>query len=234
MITKQTDAIAALIVAAGSGKRMGGDVPKQFLEIGGEPILRLTLERFQQASLVSHIYVVTSRHSIDRYGAIFKDEWGITKVAKIVAGGAERHHSVWAGLQALEDSVEIVLIHDGVRPFVSPQIIEKSVQAAKNFGAAVVGVSPKDTVKHVNHERINGTIDRHSVLLAQTPQTFQKKLIISAYEHAFLKNEFSTDDAALVENLGREVVVVPGDSRNIKITTPEDLLIARAFMDGNT
>jgi 2-C-methyl-D-erythritol 4-phosphate cytidylyltransferase len=231
MTTSPKDTVAVLVVAAGSGKRMGSDVPKQFIEINGKPILRLTLERFQEAELVAQIYVVTSPGLVDHYSKVIINDWQIDKLVDIVSGGTERHHSVWAGLQALHDNADIVLIHDGVRPFVSQEIIGASIQAAKSFGAAVVGVSPKDTVKRVEDEYVSETVDRHTLLLAQTPQAFQKEIILAAYENAFLNDDFSTDDAALVEKLGHKVAVVTGDRKNIKITTPEDLLIAHAFME---
>ena len=229
MIRKNT--VAALVVAAGSGSRMGSDIPKQFIEINGVPILRMTLQRLQDAEKVDSIYVTTSPDYVDHYSGIIKNEWSIAKLSGVIAGGSERHDSVWAGLQALEESVEIVLIHDGVRPFVNEPMINASIHAAQSFGAALVGVTPKDTVKRVEEEFVGETINRQELLLAQTPQTFQKKVILAAYEHAFLNNEFSTDDSALVENIGQKVVVVPGDRRNIKVTTPEDLYIARAFVE---
>lgn len=223
--------VAALVVAAGSGTRMGGDVPKQFIEIEGTSILQLTLQKFQRAAQVNFIYVVTNPNCADQYSDIIKKDWGIEKLSAVVAGGVERHDSVWAGLQAIDNSVDIVLIHDGVRPFVSESIIDASISAAQSFGAALVGVTPKDTVKRIRDDCVSDTLDRRELFLAQTPQAFQKKIILAAYEHAFLKGEFSTDDSALVENIGRKVVVVPGDRRNIKITTPEDIYVARAFME---
>lgn len=223
--------VAALIVAAGSGKRMGGDTPKQFLEIHGKPILQHTLERFQMSTAVDQIYVVTAPENSDHYSTIIKSDWRINKLFKVIAGGKERYHSVWAGLQALDADVDIVLIHDGVRPFISEHVIRQSVQAAGTHGAVVVGAPARDTVKIVDGAFVQETIDRTSVLLAQTPQTFRKDVIVNAYKHAFLHNTFSTDDSALVENFGHKVAVLHGDSTNIKITLPEDLIFARAFLE---
>jgi len=223
--------VAALIVAAGSGKRMGGHTPKQFLEINGKPILQHTLERFQASSAVDQIYVVTSPEFTDHYSSVIKADWRITKLCKVIAGGKERHHSVWAGLQALDPDVDVVLIHDGVRPFVSDELIRQSVLSARTHGAVVVGASAKDTVKIVDGDFVKETIDRNSVLLAQTPQTFRKEVIVDAYRHAFATNSFSTDDSALAESVGHKVAVLHGDSTNIKITLPEDLMFAEAFLE---
>lgn len=228
---EEKNIVAVIVVAAGMGKRMGGDRPKQFLEIGGKPILRLTLERFQDADGVDQIYVVTNPRLVDDLSPVIKDEWGIGKLMTVVAGGTERHDSVWAGLQALEEAVRIVMIHDGVRPFVSRRIIAESINAARQVGAVIVGVTPKDTVKQISDRHVAATLDRAVLLLTQTPQTFQKHIVVNAYQKAFSQNDFSTDDAALVEKLGQSVLVVQGDHMNIKITTPDDLAIANAFME---
>ncbi len=210
---------------------MGGATPKQFIEVANKPILQYTLERFKNAAAIDQIYVILNSRYVGEYGAIIENHWRISKLQKIVAGGSERHLSVWAGLQALRKDVEIVLIHDGVRPFVSEQIIDSSIQSAMLHGAAVVGVPPKDTVKLVDDDFVSNTLDRKKLLLAQTPQAFQSDLIFKAYEQAFANNAFATDDAALVENMGRKVAVVAGDWKNIKITSPEDLVVAKAFLE---
>lgn len=226
--------VAAIIVAAGSGTRMGGDTPKQFLKIRGKAILQYTLERFQLSTAVDQIYVIASPEYRDHYSSVIKSDWHIDKLVNIIAGGKERYDSVWAGLQALSGDVDIVLIHDGVRPFISAHIISQSVQAARRYGAVVVGEPARDTVKIVNGAFVKETIDRASVLLAQTPQTFRKDVIVNAYKHAFSTKSFSTDDSALAENLGHKVAVLHGDSTNIKITLPEDLIFARAFLESSS
>ena len=226
--------VAALIVAAGSGKRMGGDAPKQFLEINGKPILQHTLERFQASAAVDQIYVVTSLEYVDHYSSIIKSDWQIDKLCKVVAGGEERYLSVWAGLQVLDANVDVVLIHDGVRPLISDQVIEKSVESARTYGAVVVGAPARDTVKIVDGAFVKETIDRNTVLLAQTPQAFRKEVIVDAYEHAFLNNTFSTDDSALAERFGHKVAILLGDSTNIKITVPEDLMFAEALLEAGS
>lgn len=222
--------VAAIILAAGSGKRMGGAVPKQLIEIAGKPVLQYTLEKFQACRDIDLIYVVLPPVLAGKYSRIIATDWGIKKLAKVVEGGAERHTSVLAGLQELDDRVDIAMIHDGVRPFVSMRILQDSIKAAQDHGAVVVGLSPKDTVKRIAGNFVRETIDRDQLLLAQTPQTFRKELIIEANQRASRENFFSTDDVALVERMGHEVVVVQGDWRNIKITSPEDLVIAKAFL----
>jgi 2-C-methyl-D-erythritol 4-phosphate cytidylyltransferase len=223
--------VAAIIVAAGSGQRMGGAIPKQFLEINGKAILRYTLEKFQSCPEIEQIYVILPANFIATYEEVFRVEWKIDNLVKVVAGGAERHLSVWAGLEALEKDVEIVMIHDGVRPFVSSRILRESIFAAEQFGAAVVGLTPKDTVKQIAGEYVEKTMNREQLLLAQTPQTFRKDVIVNANKNAFRTGSFSTDDAALVEQMGMRVAIVPGEWTNIKITSPEDLVVARAIIE---
>jgi 2-C-methyl-D-erythritol 4-phosphate cytidylyltransferase len=226
-----TSTVAALIVAAGSGTRIGGAIPKQFIEINGKPILRYTLEKFQLCSDIEQIYVVLAAEFVDAWREIFVKEWQITKLVKAIVGGEQRYHSVWAGLQSLREDVDIVMIHDGVRPFLTSRMIGDSIIAAQKCGAAVVGLTPKDTVKCIRHDRIERTVDRQRMLLAQTPQTFTRDVIVKAYQIARQKRSFSTDDAAIVEQAGGAVAVVPGDWKNIKITSPEDLIIAKAFVE---
>lgn len=209
---------------------MGGGIPKQFIEINGKPILRYTLEKFQLCSDIEQIYVILAAEYVNALSEIFVKEWRITKFVRAIVGGAQRYDSVWAGLQHLGEDVDIVMIHDGVRPFVTPRVMRDSIVAAKRCGAAVVGLTPKDTVKYIDHDHVERTMDRQRVLLAQTPQTFARTVIMSAYQIARKNASFSTDDAALVEQSGGVVAVVAGDWKNIKITSPEDLIIAEAFL----
>jgi 2-C-methyl-D-erythritol 4-phosphate cytidylyltransferase len=222
--------VAAIIVAAGSGVRMGASVPKQFIEIAGKPILQHTLERFEACTWVTDVCVILPAAFVDLYRVKIL-EWGISKLAAVTVGGAERHQSVLAGLEALSDDTEIVMIHDGVRPFVSDRILRESIDAARQFGAVVVGLPPKDTIKQADYPMITQTLDRNHLIQAQTPQTFRTEVIRRAYQFAGESGHYSTDDAALVEQMGGEVVVVNGDWKNIKITSPEDLIIAEAFLE---
>ncbi len=221
----------AIIVAAGSGTRMGGMLPKQFLTFKNKPILQHTLERFQSFSEIDSICVVLPPDFVAEYERIIVRDWNISKANCVVAGGGERHLSVWAGIQAVSSETDIIMIHDGVRPFVDERIINESINAALQHGAAVVCKTPKDTVKQRNGNVIHHTLNRETIVLAQTPQTFQKDVILKANEFAFAHNTFSTDDAALVENMGAPVAIVEGDWKNSKITSPEDLLIANAILE---
>lgn len=223
--------VAAIIVAAGSGKRIGGDVAKQFLVIGGKPILRHTLEKFQSCSDIDSVFVILPESVAEAYESIIRHDWEITKLIQTIGGGTERHYSVAAGLKAVDESVDIILIHDGVRPFVSSRILRDSIKAAHEHGAAVVGLKPKDTVKKVAGGFVDTTLPRDTLVLAQTPQTFRREVILKANELAFQHHRFSTDDAALVEQMGHPVAVVEGDWRNIKITSPDDLVLAKAFFE---
>lgn len=204
----------ALIVAGGQGKRMGG--PKQFLLIAGRPMLRWTVEAFSRSPLIDGIIIVVDEKQLKRPG-----RWAGKKLIQVVPGGRERQDSVRNGLAALPQGAEIVVIHDGARPAITPALIAATVQAAKNTGAAIAAIPVKDTIKKVvNGKRIALTLDRSGLWQAQTPQAFRREVIEKAY--AKLKSPV-TDDAAAVEKLGLPVEIVVGLSDNIKVTTPDDL-----------
>ncbi|MBN2356981.1 2-C-methyl-D-erythritol 4-phosphate cytidylyltransferase [candidate division KSB1 bacterium] len=219
----------ALIVAAGQSKRFGGTVSKQFYEIDGRPIIYYTLQKFQMCSMIDSIILILPESAIEEMQTSLK-VWRMDKVGQIVAGGAERHHSVQNGLAALGEGVEWVAIHDGVRPLVTVAQIAAAIQAAQRHGAAILGVTPRDTIKEINHERVGATLQRQRLIQVQTPQAFSRDIIVRAYRQAFKSNHFSTDDAALVERLGVPVAVVPGDYRNIKVTTPDDVIVVHAYL----
>jgi 2-C-methyl-D-erythritol 4-phosphate cytidylyltransferase len=220
----------AIIVAAGSGKRMGGPVRKQFMELDGKPILQHTLEKFQAAECVQEIILVVPQRDVKRLSVLAKSQWNISKIIRVVPGGRERHDSVWAGLSAVDPGVHIILIHDGVRPFVPPALIKKVITAAVKFGAAVVGVAPKETIKKCDATFVMETLQRQSLVVVQTPQAFRRDIVKAAYERAFADGFFSTDDAALVERMNHRVYIVDGDYSNLKITCPEDLAMAEAIL----
>ena len=184
---KQSIKTAALIVAAGSGSRIGGNIRKQFLEVQGKPILQHTLDRFQACEEVDDIIVVLPSTGFNTLKEIVQKEWCLDKIRQIVPGGHERYESVWAGLVSIEDNVDVVLIHDGVRPFVSDQLIRHSIQAAVTYGAVVPGVRPKDTIRQVRESLIEKNLDRQSLVMIQTPQSFKLDIIIKAYKEAFEK-----------------------------------------------
>ncbi|MBU0502653.1 MAG: 2-C-methyl-D-erythritol 4-phosphate cytidylyltransferase [bacterium] len=220
----------AIITAGGSGKRMGQ--PKQFLEVGGVPILKRTISVFEESKVVDQIIVVVNEEDIERV-----KDFGFRKVLAVVAAGLERQDSVANGLKALPDEAEIVLIHDGARPFIGVGIIERAVAKALQTGAVVVGVPVKDTVKRMKNVEcgmknegiiILETVDRGKLWAAQTPQVFRKDIIVKAF--ARFGQEKVTDDAMLVEKSGIPVTMVMGSYQNIKITTPEDIIFAQALI----
>jgi len=222
----------ALIPAAGMGRRMGGSMNKQYLLLDNKPILAHTLDLFQQADCIDEIFVVVPAEEIEYCRINVVEKYGITKVRQIVAGGTERQNSVLNGLRAMDcQAGDLVLIHDGVRPFVPLSAIQRSIEMALQYEGALVAVPVKDTVKIVKDAFVAATPPRATLWLAQTPQTFRYSVILAAHESAEADGFFGTDDASLLERSGKRVHVVSGDYRNIKITTPEDLVLAKAFLD---
>ena len=220
----------AVIVAAGKGRRMGTEVSKQFLPLCGKEILAHSVEKFERAEKIRDIVLVTGEDSLQDVREM-EQEYGWKKIVAVVAGGKERQDSVWNGLQAVSDDTDIVLIHDGVRPFVTEDILNHSIETAVEMGGCVAGVPAKDTIKVCNGENIAvATPDRSTLWQIQTPQTFRKELILQAYQKAKAEGFAGTDDASLAEYSGCSVKVIMGSYRNIKITTKEDLLIGEAFL----
>jgi len=223
-----------LIPAAGMGRRMGASVSKQYLQLGGRPILSRTLELFQQHPAVRHIFPIIPADEIEFFSNEILPQCELSKLGGIVAGGKERQDSVLNGLQQLRlNGIEpdsVVLVHDGVRPLLDPAMITPLIELAVLKGGAVLGVPVKDTIKEVEHGFIQGTPDRRRLWQVQTPQAFRFEILWRAYQKAAEDDFSGTDDASLVERLGLSVAMVAGDYRNIKITTPEDLLIAEALL----
>ena len=221
----------AIVLAAGQGKRMNSKVQKQFLLIKEKPVLYYTLNAFETSSLISEIVLVTGKEEIEYCRQEIVEKYGFQKVCKIVAGGKERYHSVYHGIQAI-DEADYVFIHDGARPFVDGETIERVCDAVKEYQAGVVGMPVKDTIKISDEEGFAAqTPDRRKVWQVQTPQTFEYHLIKEAYEKLIVEEpEGITDDAMVVETMtNHKVKLVEGSYRNIKITTPEDLDIATIF-----
>jgi len=227
--------VIALVPAAGIGKRMGAQINKQYLLLAGKPIVAHTLLVLEDAPFIDEIYVIVPEAEIPYCREHVVERYDLTKVRGIVAGGAERQNSVMNGLRALTgaDVDDLVLIHDGVRPFISLPVLEKSVETAREKGGALVAVPVKDTVKIVVDGIVRETPLRETLWLAQTPQTFRYSIIMAAHEIAAAERYLGTDDASLVEWMGKDVHIVLGDYRNIKITTPEDLVMAEAFLKEN-
>jgi 2-C-methyl-D-erythritol 4-phosphate cytidylyltransferase len=219
--------VCAIIVAAGRSERMAG-VDKLFSELMGRPLLAWTLAAFKNCDAVDDIVVVTAAERTDRVWELAR-EWRFdSKVAAVIAGGATRQASVRAGLEAA-DGAEVVVVHDGARPLVTTDIIERGIALARDRGAALCAVPVRDTVKIVegNLPIVRSTLARETVWLAQTPQCFDRELLLEAHRAA---EATATDDAALVEALGRPVAVYEGATTNLKVTTPEDLVLAETLM----
>lgn len=222
---------AAIVLAAGSGKRMNSKVHKQYLIIQDRPVLYYSLKVFED-SAVDEIVLVVGKGEEEFCRKEIVDKYGISKVKAIVEGGKERYHSVFEGLKQTSDA-DYVLIHDGARPFVNQDIIRRCMQEVQKYQACVVGMPVKDTIKIADEEGYaKQTPDRKNVWMIQTPQTFSYALIYEAYEE-MLKTEDTaiTDDAMVLERIkGKKSKLIEGSYRNIKITTPEDLLIANVYL----
>ncbi len=224
-------AVTVLIPAAGLGRRMGGDVSKQYLDLDGKPILAHTLALFDNHPLVADIWVICAADQVEFCRRDIVDKYGFVCVADVIAGGAERQESVYNGLLRCGCGADdLVVIHDGVRPLYDTISFDDVVRAAGFYDAAIVAVPVKDTVKQVEAGRVVATPPRHTLWAAQTPQVFRYDLIMHAHEQARRDGFCASDDAALLERLGQEVMVVEGSYSNIKITTPEDLLIAETVI----
>ena len=209
--------VSAIIPAAGMGIRMGSNIPKQFLLLDGKPILHHTLSVLDQCSIVNEIVLVVSEKEIEKGWQQIQDSY--PKVTKVIVGGKERQDSVYNGLQSLDSKADIVVVHDGVRPFVSADLICETVEAARNFGAAITAIPVSDTIKRVNKEGVvERTVDRSGLWRVQTPQTFQVPLLKEAFAKAQADKFYGTDEGSLIEYLGKDVKVIPGSELNIKIT----------------
>lgn len=223
---------AAIIVAGGSGQRMSPDRPKQYLSLAGIPILARTLITFDRTPSVGSIIVVVPHGDTDYVTGRIVNRYHIDKVRHIQTGGDKRQDSVRNGLMMIGEGEDIVLIHDGVRPLVTQGLIERSIQEAARSGAVIPVVPPSDTVKVIDETGcIKSTPDRNRLRLVQTPQAFRREIILDAYERAYQEGFYGTDDASLVERMGVPVTVIPGSPYNIKITTPEDLILGEFFLE---
>ncbi|MGN0151999.1 MAG: 2-C-methyl-D-erythritol 4-phosphate cytidylyltransferase [Wujia sp.] len=233
----------AIVLAAGSGSRMHSEVAKQYLELNGKAVLAYSLQTFQNHRDISEIVLVTRADEIKYCKKEIVDRYDLDKVTHICAGGAERYHSVYNGLSVICGelterggciSEEIVMIHDGARPFVSSEMIDHSIEAAEAYGACTVAVPVKDTIKIVDENNFGKeTPDRRFLYQIQTPQTFRYSLLMESYRRMMPEeNHKITDDTMVVEQYGGvPVKIVPGAYENIKITTPEDMEIASKFAE---
>jgi 2-C-methyl-D-erythritol 4-phosphate cytidylyltransferase len=223
--------VTVLIPAAGMGKRMGRTMAKQFLPLGDKPMLAHTLLAFQRCSVVDEIVPILSEEDIETCLANIIEHYHITKVKTLVVGGKERQDSVYNGLQKLAKDAAVVLVHDGVRPFVTHDMIQETAEIARKGECVAVGVPLKDTVKEVGADGIvRVTLDRSRLWAIQTPQAFPAKTLRRVYEESFAHKVCGTDDSTLAERAGIRVRVIMGSYENIKITTPEDLLLAEEIL----
>ena len=222
--------VTAIIVAAGTGTRFGGTVRKQFMSIHEKPVLQHTLERFQACPDIDAIVVVAPQADCTDLQHLIAGDWKIGKLRAVAAGGSARHYSVQNGMAAVVKDTGYVAIHDGVRPCIRVDLISRVVQAAREHGAAIPAIPPRDTIKVIHHDRVEQTLDRSRLVQVQTPQVFRYDLLQAAFAHAAETGQYGTDDASLVELMGSPVFIVPGDEMNIKITSPQDLELAQRYL----
>ena len=222
----------AIVVAAGKGTRLGGERPKQFLELRGVPVIIHTLRQFERSKEINEVITVLPAEDTAGFESL-ANQFELTKVSRVVAGGATRAQSVRKGLNAIGDA-EVVAVHDGVRPLVTPEEIDRTVAATKKTGAAILTAPVADTIKRVSGERITETVARAELRRALTPQCFRFEILKSAYEKLDELESAGveiTDESFLVERLGVHVIAVEGSARNIKITNEEDLAFCEAMLN---
>ncbi len=231
-LPNETLKTVAIIPAAGSGVRMGNDRPKQFLDLDNRPLLAVTLQPFQNCRAVDTVFLVVPYKDMEYCQKEIVEKFKLDKVKKIVPGGDRRQDSVRLGLEAVSAVYDLVLIHDGARPVISESLIELVIDEARINRAVITGLPAKETVKRVNNNKeVVETYDRKHVWLIQTPQAFRYQDILAAHEKAMLDSrKEATDDSTLVEKLGIPVKVIEGSEKNIKVTTPNDLKLARLFL----
>ncbi len=223
--------VTAIITAAGKGTRMNSSINKQYLKIAGIPVLARTISAFESCSEVDNIILVVNEDDINFCKHEIVEEFNFKKVISLVSEGAERQNSVYKGLCSIRDDKGIVLIHDGARPFVTKKNIVDCIEAAREFGACGIGVRSKDTIKISDeHGFVQSTPDRNSLWSIQTPQGFMYDIIKDAHDKAVQNGYVGTDDMVLVEKLGIPVKIVEGSYQNIKITTPEDLIMGESLL----
>jgi 2-C-methyl-D-erythritol 4-phosphate cytidylyltransferase len=222
--------VGAIIAAAGVGRRMKADRPKQLLDLDGTPILILTLRKFENCDVIDHIVVTVPHESAEEIRSLVSKA-GFKKSVIVVEGGERRQDSVWMGMQHLEPDTDIVAVHDAVRPFVSIAEIKAVVAEAEHRGAAILAIPIVDTVKQVERDQVELTVTREHLVLAQTPQVFRIEVLRSAFERARKDEYYGTDESSLVERGEHSVSIVRGTERNIKITRPSDLVLARVFLE---
>ena len=222
--------VGAIIAAAGAGRRMKADRPKQFLALEGVPILVVTLRKFDASPLIDHIVIASPREAVDEVRQMV-DEAGLIKPVTVIEGGERRQDSVASAMGHLGTGTDLVAVHDGVRPFVSLEEIEQVIAVASVNGAAILAIPITETVKEVERDVVKSTLRRENLVLVQTPQVFQAQILHEAFDSARRDGYYGTDEGSLVERLGHPVFLVRGSERNIKITRPTDLSLARFLLE---
>lgn len=223
--------VAAIVPAAGEGKRLGLKIHKPFVAIGKDPILAHALTVLDNSNNIKEIILVINASDLPKARSLVKRS-KLKKIKKIAIGGKRRMDSVKNGLREVSEDVDYVIIHDGVRPFLDNKIISSVIEAAKTFGAAITCMPLKPTIKEIEKGSfVTATLKRESLIEVQTPQAFEKDILVRAYEKAFSEGVEATDDSTLVERLGVKVKAVEGSYKNIKITTSEDLKFAKALVE---
>lgn len=222
----------AVLAAGGSGTRLPGNLPKQFLELGGRPLLAHTWARFARCRSIDGVILVLPREGFEEHRERMATWATGEKLVAVVPGGRERQDSVRHGLQSIPGAFEgVVLVHDGARPLVSEALIEATAGAASRYGAAIAALPVHETLKEVGSDNVvKGTVDRQRLYRAQTPQGFRIDILREAFERALADRFYGTDESALVERIGVEVHLVPGSEKNIKVTTAEDLRLAEHYL----
>ena len=223
--------VAAVVPAGGSGTRMGNEIPKQFLQLGGVPLLIHALRVFESSKTIAEIVVVVPPDTVTSCRDELLPPFAFSKISTVIAGGARRQDSVWNGVRAVDERTTIVVVHDAVRPFVTGTMIEQVVDDARTHGAAIAAIPLHDTVKRSDTDgMIETTLDRQRLWSAQTPQAFKVELLREAHRSGHEAGVEATDDAFLVEQTGHRVAIVNGSPDNIKITRPEDLVMGEAIL----
>lgn len=227
--------VSVIIAAAGMSNRMGSKINKQFIVIDNKPILAHTIEKFEDCRYVDEIIVVSKEQEVEYCRKEIVRKYGYRKVTNIIKGGKERQDSIYNGIMALNERTDIVLTHDGARPFVRMESIISGIEGALEHGACVIGVPLKDTIKVIeDNNQVHHTPNRALLWAAQTPQCFQIDLLKEGYEYAISEGILGTDDSSLVEKKGYPVKMIMGTYDNIKITTPEDLVVAESIVKDKT
>lgn len=227
--------VTAIILAGGTGSRMGTKIKKQYIQLKGKEVIAYTIDVFNQLEEVDDIVVVTGKEEVEYMRQEICKKYNFNKVVSVVEGGKERQDSVSNGINAINSSCEYVIVHDGARPFIKANTIRECLAKTKEIGASIVGVPVKDTIKVCNAKtgEIEATPNRDKLWSVQTPQIFKTEIIKEAHSYAIRNNIYGTDDSSLVEAMGGKVHMVIGEYTNIKLTTPEDLLLGEKILEKN-